>query len=172
MSFKRGEDHFKFEVGTADDEVTSGYHFNMQHLVAATIVYSREFNLLDSTNTQRIFWVDVIGFIQQQMPMHYALKHCEFLRSVRTEPGYIFYNKLVNIISLYSPYVSERQLIHSMALNYLSGRTTDTPTFESWPHGFPELGFSEIYINQQQMYLKDLEAELNGNVPSSSTLQL
>ncbi len=75
-------DEFRVNINTAGTTVRSGKHFNMQHLLAAYHTYNDKFNELGTWDNRDLFWVKVIGFVQRQIPAHYAQAHCNGLRQV------------------------------------------------------------------------------------------
>lgn len=75
------------EFITQPDTITQGKHFNMQHLVAAMHVYADRFDDLGSYNNQKMFWSQVIGYVQRQMPSVYAQAHCSDLKNIEENEG-------------------------------------------------------------------------------------
>lgn len=75
---------------TANNEIKSGLHFNMQHLIAAYNAYVENWDALKNSETNykncEKFWVEIIGFIQRQMPANYAQAYCSGLKSLEDNP--------------------------------------------------------------------------------------
>jgi hypothetical protein len=73
-------DAFRVKI-TQNNHITSGKHFNMQHLVAACQAYIDFYRKFDSDEPLIMteegeglerFWNRVVGYIQRQMPANYA----------------------------------------------------------------------------------------------------
>jgi len=70
---------------TTPKEITTGMHFNMQHLINAYEAYTNNFDRLANWENRNLFWVKVIGFIQRQMTANYAQYYCTGLYGVVEE---------------------------------------------------------------------------------------
>ncbi len=80
--------------------ITSGKHFNMQHLLAAYQAYIDHYVYMDERLARR-FWINVVGHLQRQIPAHYAQKICcgfkfeyitfKFERTLAFNKGDIFF---------------------------------------------------------------------------------
>ncbi len=75
---------------TANNKVGRGLHFNMYHLIAALDAYVKNYDVLD-TRLRRPhrekFCVEIIGFIERQMPANYAQACCSGLYLVLKNEG-------------------------------------------------------------------------------------
>ena len=74
-------------LNTNRQTVTHGKHFNMQHLLAAYKAYVDNFDRLANWNNRDMFWQQVIGYVQIQMPANYAQAHCSGLETVLDKPS-------------------------------------------------------------------------------------
>ncbi len=68
---------FRVEM-TPNDVIASGMHFNTAHLIKAYEVYRDHFPTWDKTQ-RSTFWINVIGFLQRQMPAALAQAYCNGL---------------------------------------------------------------------------------------------
>lgn len=77
---------FRVEI-TKNKVIKSGKHFNMQHLVAACLVYIYKFEVLATWDNRDMFWRKVIGYLQRQMPANYAQAHCSGIQHILYNPS-------------------------------------------------------------------------------------
>jgi hypothetical protein len=74
-------------VITEHASITSGRHFNMQNFVAAQKVFSDNIVVFNNKSEQMIFWHQIIGFIQRQMPANYAQVYCSGIKQIIKDPS-------------------------------------------------------------------------------------
>jgi hypothetical protein len=70
-------EQFRLDM-TKEKVIDSGKHFNMQHLLSAYKAYIENYDDLGNGNghNRAVFWNNVIGYIQRQMPANYAQSYC------------------------------------------------------------------------------------------------
>lgn len=56
--------------------ISQGAHFNMYHLSNAYQAYAQNFDNFTTWENRDYFWQKIIGFIQRQIPTHYAQEYC------------------------------------------------------------------------------------------------
>lgn len=76
---------FRSEI-TKHREITSGKHFNMQHLTAAYQSYINNFNRLKTHDNRDKFWQKVIGYVQRQMPANCMQEFLSGVASIIKDP--------------------------------------------------------------------------------------
>ncbi len=67
---------------TRQKEIRFGHHFDINHLTAAYQAYVDKYDDLRTWANQKRFWVEVIGFVQSQLPANHAQAHCSGLKNV------------------------------------------------------------------------------------------
>ena len=77
---------FRVEI-TKNDKITTGKHFNEQHLVAVFNSYVKNFDALVTWDNRAKFWCQVVGYVQRQMPTNTAQAHCSGLSRVNDNGG-------------------------------------------------------------------------------------
>ena len=77
---------FRVEI-TKNDKITTGKHFNEQHLVAVLNSYINNFDALETWDNRDKFWCQVVGYVQRQMPTNTAQAHCSGLSRVNDNGG-------------------------------------------------------------------------------------
>ena len=73
---------FRLAVDSTGKKIDSGKHFNMQHLEAAFDAYISQYEALEISRSQDMFWQKIIGFIQRQIPAHFAQAYCSGLKNL------------------------------------------------------------------------------------------
>ncbi len=56
--------------------IASGCHFKVQHLIAAYTCFAQHYDMLKAKHCQDVFSTKVLGYIQRQIPAHFAQAHC------------------------------------------------------------------------------------------------
>jgi hypothetical protein len=84
---------FRVEI-TKNDNITTGKHFNEQHLVAVLNAYVENFDALGTWDNRDKFWCQVVGYVQRQMPTNTAQAHCYGLSRVNDNGGVLLSRSL------------------------------------------------------------------------------
>ena len=77
-AIKKFQDDF---TPNPEDVITTGKHFNMQHLIKAYEIYNSNYDTW-SYGQCSLFWRQVIGHLQRQIPACYAQAYCTGLFNV------------------------------------------------------------------------------------------
>ncbi len=147
---------------TQPKHIKSGYHFKIQHLLAAMNAFVDNFRRLDSDENRGTFWIKVIGFVQRQIPAHFAQAHCSGLMYLEDNPE-LFKRSLdvVNDVKFFPTQVN-RGLGFDFAVHSSLGSD------EALGPGHYVAGLLQTclkqYVEQKQTLLLDLDLSLKGNI--------
>jgi hypothetical protein len=161
-------------IFTCPKEITQGHHFNLQHLLVAYQAYIDNFDALralDNWDRLDLFWTQVVGFVQRQMPAYDAQIHCsgvqsvlddssKFKRLLKLDCGTDFFGKAINSglgfdFGVFS-YFAQSGSVCAGVYRPLVARGLQG----LGPAGTPDLGLKK-YVEQKQMRLHDLESHLS-----------
>ncbi len=162
---------FRTQLESSGKKVNKGHHFNMQHLIAVMTAYVDNFERLDSWANRDTFWIEVIGFVQRQIPAHFAQAHCSGLKSVADNPS-----TLKRCLKFYKggrrffPVLQNRGLGFSFAVYSGNGRgrlhhLRRAPSFVDGA-----LPMLKNYVKQKQTQLLDLNLSLKESITHSLTV--